>query len=107
MASDFTSKSVAYGLSNGEFVGMDKKKVRKLRKLMARISEASYRRGLQHGEYLTQNDALVVDTSDFRFYRSLANSPFADQKNAGYTSIARFDMENSMLYMIGLGEMDE
>ena len=52
--SDFIDSSVAYGLHHGEFDNLNDDTKRKLIRLMARISEASYRRGFQQGSTKTQ-----------------------------------------------------
>jgi len=44
---DFTTRSILHGLKMAEFSEMPKATQRKLVKLMARISERSYRRGVQ------------------------------------------------------------
>ncbi len=44
---EFVKRSVAYGLRSGDFADLDPKIKKKLRRLMGRISEASYRRGVQ------------------------------------------------------------
>jgi hypothetical protein len=50
--SSFNTKSVAYGLRDGEFSELPEKTKKKLVKLMARLSEQAYRRGFQQGHTL-------------------------------------------------------
>jgi len=49
MAGDLVSHSVVCGLKLGEFRELPAPVKKNLVQLMARISEASYRRGFQHG----------------------------------------------------------
>jgi hypothetical protein len=63
MIGDFIPESVAYGLKCGEFDNLSERDKRRLVKLMARISEASYRRGFQHGTL----GRHTIDVLKFRF----------------------------------------
>lgn len=97
--SDFVPGSVASGLKMDEFRDLPDRVKRKLLRLMARISEQSYRRGFQHG--IVIGDRRCIDPSDFRFKRSLDKSPYTDGPG-GYTSIERLQMECGVLHNIGL-----
>ena len=59
MTSDFETWSVAAGCKLGEFANLPPATQRKLIRLMARISEKSFRRGFQHG--VVNKDTLCVD----------------------------------------------
>ena len=55
--SDFTSDSAAYGLKDQQFAHLSDSDQKKLLRLMARISEKSFRRGFQHGAYASDMGA--------------------------------------------------
>ena len=101
----FTKFSIADGLEPNEFNFLDDDIKQKLIKLMARISEKSYRRGLQHGSF----GIAVVDPAHLRFNISPEYSPFTDSvgKNGEWvnnkeSSIDRLKMEYGVLRDIGL-----
>jgi protein involved in sex pheromone biosynthesis len=101
----FSPHSIVYGLKHGEFLAMDKALKKKLLKIMARISEKSYRRGLQHGSLST----MTVDPAYLRFNVSPDYSPFTDVvgKNGKWmnnkqSSLDRLLMEYGGLQDIGL-----
>ena len=76
-----------------------------LRKLMARISEASYRRGFQQGVYMTlrgETDAARADA--IRHTVSLDVSPRGESyaRDRGRSSFQRFRMEFGDLEAVGL-----
>ena len=101
----FTKFSIADGLEPNEFYFLDDDIKQKLIKLMARISEKSYRRGLQHGSL----GIAIVDPAELRFNVSPDYSPFTDvaDKNGNWvnnkeSSIDRLKMEYGVLRDIGL-----
>lgn len=101
----FTEFSIAHGLKENEFYSLDDDVKQKLIKLMARISEKSYRRGLQHGSF----GIAVVDPAHLRFNISPEYSPLTDiaDKEGNWvnnkeSSIDRLKMEYGVLRDIGL-----
>lgn len=101
----FTKFSIADGLEPNEFNFLDDDVKQKLIKLMARISEKSYRRGLQHGSF----GIAVVDPAYLRFNVSPEYSPLTDitDKDGNWvnnkeSSIDRLKMEYGVLRDIGL-----
>ena len=74
MNTHYGNHSVAHGLLPGEFHNIDSDTTAKLMRLMARISEASYRRGFQHGKVLQE----TVRPEHLRFNVNLDHSPFTD-----------------------------
>ena len=101
---DFTAMSVANGLRRKEFAALPAATKKKLIRLMARISEASFRRGLQHGA-ATGGDALPVrpglNLAKYRFLSSLdvSRSPHGKLK---HTAVERLQIEYAVLRDIGL-----
>jgi hypothetical protein len=95
---DFTKRGVAHGLKFGEFDALPAGTKTKLVRLMSRIAEKSYRRGLQHGTL-----DLTVDPAKLRFEVSLDKSPFTDGAG-GDTAIERLFMECGALRHIGFAE---
>ena len=59
----FEENSIARGFKPHEFSNLETDVKSKLIKLMARISEKSYRRGLQHGSL----GIAIVDPAELRF----------------------------------------
>jgi hypothetical protein len=100
---------VARGLREWDFADLPPIRRKKLLNLMARISEASFRRGLQHGEYFTlKGRKLWVSTSKLRFDLSLDNSPCADDKGFKPTSLERLNFEyGSTLSALGFREVHD
>lgn len=96
---DFTENSVAFGLKDREFSHIAEGDKQKLIRLMARISEKSYRRGFQHGCVLDPAERLI-SPEELRFEWSLDKSPYTDC-GGGDTSIARLFMECGVLHDIG------
>ena len=101
----FTEFSIANGLEPNEFYFLDDDIKQKLIKLMARISEKSYRRGLQHGSL----GIAIVDPAELRFNVSPDYSPFTDvaDENGNWfndkqSAIDRLKMEYGVLRDIGL-----
>jgi hypothetical protein len=96
---DFTGNSVARGLRWREFDDLPHKTRKQLVRLMARISEQSYRRGFQHGGVIT-SDRLRIDAASLRFDISLDESPFTDSLG-GHTAVERLFMECRALSILG------
>jgi hypothetical protein len=97
--SDFHDGSVALGLQHREFMGLPKAVRRQLLRLIARVSEKSYRRGFQQGA--TFGDRCVYPLADFRFNKPLDLSPATDRRNYGFTAIERVLMEYPVLTDLG------
>jgi len=83
---------------------------RALRKLMARISEASYRRGFQQGVFMVgRGETNEARANKLRWTVSLDVSPRSESyaRDRGRPSVERFDMEYGDLEGVGLtGEPD-
>ncbi len=76
-----------------------------LRKLMARVSEASYRRGFQQGAYMAlRGQADDESASRLRHTLSLDVSPRGESyaRDRGRPSVERFAMEYGDLAEVGL-----
>ena len=101
MAGGLVSHSVVCRLKLGEFRELPTPVKKKLVQLMARISEASYRRGFQHGTLGRHN----IDPQKFRRSQSLDSSPFTDRPG-GLTAIERLNVEYG-LSKVGLWAEDE
>ncbi len=106
---DFVETSCCHGCSYGEFDNLSKSLKRKLIKIMARIMEKSYRRGVHQALYMQRNcpERLSrVDTEkklqEWRYDICLDKSIGID----GFlsTSKARLHMEHRCLVYLGLGE---
>ena len=102
--SHYSKNSVASGLHRFQFAHLSKGDKKKLVRLMARISECSFRRGFQHGVELSQR-CMVVDPAHLRFFVSLARSPYTHAftekgkwvSTSGYSSKERLLMEYGVL----------
>ena len=101
----FEENSIARGFKPHEFSNLETDVKIKLIKLMARISEKSYRRGLQHGSL----GIAIVDPAELRFNVSPDYSPFTDvaDENGNWvndkqSAIDRLKMEYGVLRDIGL-----
>lgn len=94
-------RSVAYGLKDDDFSHIDQATQKKLIKLMARISEKSYRRGFQHGQCFANEGYRAVDGNHLRFDVPIDKSPYTDTfhpngkwaPNSGHSAIERLLME--------------
>jgi hypothetical protein len=71
---------------------------------MARVSEASYRRGFQQGIVIGQN--RIIDPVELRFKRSLDQSPFTDGEG-GMTAKERLYAEYGVLVELGFFDLLE
>lgn len=107
MATDFPKHHYAYPLRRGEFDHLSKQDRKKLRRLIARIAERSYRRGAQQGAYLTSIGCPTMrpidKLHDWRYRISLDVSPPLDGR-LRRPSLDLLDQEQSDLHRIGLGE---
>ena len=76
-----------------------------LLRFMARMSEASYRRGLQQGKTFADKGAFTADPYVLRFKRSLDASPWGENaKRSPWTARGRLWMEyRDSLNAVGLG----
>ena len=101
MRGDFERYSVAHGLKTFEFMGLPEPVLKRLVRLMARISEKSFRRGFQHGKEC--RDPVVMPPADFRFDTPLDKSP-SIHGYPGYSSIERLFMECGVLTSLGFSE---
>ena len=77
-----SKKSECYGLNKNEFSKLDPKLQKKILILLARVSEKSYRRGVQQGIVLKIKKAIAHNIEKYRFYYSLNKSYFLDEKRA-------------------------
>jgi hypothetical protein len=98
---------VARGLREGEFADINPACRKKLMALISRISESSFRRGLQHGEYFTlKGRKLWIKTADLRFDVSLDKSPAADDRGFKPSALERLRYEyGGTLQALGFGEV--
>lgn len=95
--SHFASYSILHGLKPHEFNSLPKATKKKIIKLIARISEKSYRRGVHHAfavGFAHQN------VSDWR-YKNLSKSQGIDTA-CTFSVEDRLIQQNSELYQIGL-----
>lgn len=60
---------------------------------IARVSEASYRRGLQHGHVFEREGIFTVDPGDWRYARTLDDAPFGEWNKKHMTSLEPIDCE--------------
>jgi|SRR5690625_1754169 len=105
MATEYSKHHYAYPLHRGEFDHLSQQDRKKLRRLIARIAERSYRRGAQQGACLVGNpDAVPIDKlHDWRYRISLDLSPPLDGR-LRRRSLELLDQEQWDLWKIGLGE---
>jgi len=71
---------------------------KRLKKLIARVSEASYRRGLQQGKVFAEHGAFRADPGRWRFARSLDATPCGETGEVApwcKTSLERLQAEHS------------
>ncbi len=103
------TSGIAYGLHESEFADIDPTTREKLLRVVARVSECSFRRGLQHGIYFTENSIpLRIDPWKFRYQVSLDKSPCIDSGGWTPTALERLSIEHGHeLLMLGLKEVIE
>lgn len=97
---DFDSRSVAYGLKRGAFDHLSDRDKKRLLRVMWRISEKSYRRGLQHG----MQAEPTVDPYEYRYERNLDKAPGCDGWG-GTSAFERLVIEYRELNEIGFREI--
>ena len=98
MEDDFPFYSVAYGLKEHEFSELPESTKKQMLRLMAQISESSFRRGLQHGKEMRH--PTVVEVCDLRFMVPLDRSPSAHGFHE-VTAVNRLFTEYKVLEQIG------
>lgn len=99
-------EGIAKGLHEGEFADLTPACRKKLLTLMARISESSFRRGLQHGIYFTEKGIpLRTDPWTFRYKGTLDKSPCINSKGWTPTALERLYYEYSILSNLGFREI--
>lgn len=70
-------KSINHGIQDGILEGLSEREKKAVLKLMARISEASYRRGFQQGAKFSKDDAVgeQSDIAEWRYGHQLDMAP--------------------------------
>jgi hypothetical protein len=100
---------IAKGLHENQFADLTPACRERLLTIMARISESSFRRGLQHGIYFTEKGVrLRTDPWTFRYKATLDKSPPIDGKKGGWlpTALQRLNIEHGMtLLELGFTEV--
>ncbi len=100
---------IAQGLHENQFADLDPACREKLLTVIARISESSFRRGLQHGIYFTEKGVkLRTDPWTFRYGAMLDKSPPADGRRGGWcpSALERLKYEHrGALLALGFVEM--
>jgi len=109
MAQIQITAGVARGLYEWEFSELPSSQRMKLLTLMARISESSFRRGLQHGLYFAEKQIpLRTDPWTFRYRATLDKSPCINAKGWTPTALERLCIEHSgALLALGFSEAIE
>lgn len=105
---DFIKSSVAYGMKQNELDDLPKGVKKKLIRLMARISEASYRRGFQQGVVFKEERPKTItnDLWKWRFEQSLDKAKGGDGFNGVLKSQERLFLEYGELREIGLWDIE-
>ena len=104
----FDENSPAHGLGLGEFENLSEDEKQKLIRMMARMTEAWYRRGYQQGvdEHIRSPEAInPKKLGEWRYGRSLDESIGANGSQVVRSSIHRLFMENRFLCDIGFAEV--
>jgi hypothetical protein len=83
---------VAKGFRQRRFFELSDRDKRDLLKLMARVAEQAYRRGVQQGAGLASKSSFRGDLWEWRYQPSLDLSPWVDSPTT-ITSLARLDAE--------------
>jgi hypothetical protein len=109
MAQTKFTAGIARGLHEWEFSELPASQRMKLLTLMARISESSFRRGLQHGLYFAEKQIpLRTDPWTFRYRATLDKSPCIDSKGWTPTALERLCIEHrGALLALGFSEAIE
>lgn len=108
--SEFINSSILRTFKSGEFSHLDKKDIEKIVRLIAHVSEDSYRRGYQQGCYVgletpsSDTEMIKKSVTSWRFSKSINISNDVPQRNRKITSIERLKEQNilSKLATIGL-----
>lgn len=99
--SDFTEDSVAHGLKLDEFSELPERQKRRLLKLIAQISEASYRRGVQQARTL-KIEFTSNELYEMRYKVPLSQSPdILHRPPQSQTALARLRGEYGVLKDLG------
>ncbi len=97
---------IGVGLHENQFADLDPALREKLLTVIARISESSFRRGLQHGACIAEKGARL--RTDFRYRVPLDKSPPADGRKGGWcpTALERLKYEHcDALLALGFAEV--
>jgi hypothetical protein len=96
---------VTAGIRDGALTGISPREKALIVKLLSRVAERSFRRGLQQGVQLKANKPHLQpgQLADWRYGRSTDKAPWFDCKRIE-TSTNRLFMENWELHRIGLHE---
>lgn len=104
--SPFGPHSVAVGLEYEAFAHLSEQDKKRLIRLMARIAEKSYRRGVQQGAALHDCPMFRDDLAEWRYMTPLDHSAWADSPYTE-TSVSRLFTENGELYRLGFNDGDQ
>lgn len=89
------SWGVGRGLCEGEFASLNERTLRRLVTLMSRISESSFRRGLQHGQHFERKGIrLWITPEKLRFDISLDKSPMPCSRFPKFSATDRLQFEH-------------
>lgn len=90
----------------GEFEDLSIDKKQKLLKMIARIMERAYRRGVQQGISMYVDGRCKLQKDDLATWRYFTDLDKSDGIAPGYstTSLERLSMEEDCLREVGLGE---
>ncbi len=103
MRTDFDERSAGFGCKYGDFRFLTDDQASKMTRVLARVAERSYRRGLHHG--VNQDDISEERALFLRFEEDLDNSPFCEDghgSESGTDAVTRLVMENSCLRDLGI-----
>jgi hypothetical protein len=102
----YAVSEVAQGFRRWRFFDLSDRDKRDMLKLMARVAEQAYRRGVQQGAGLAGKPSFRGDLWEWRYRPSLDLSPWIDRPTTT-TSLARLDAEcGESLRGIGLAKND-
>jgi hypothetical protein len=97
---------VAKGFRRGRFLDLSDRDKRDMLKLMARVAEQAYRRGVQQGAGLAGKPSFRGDLWEWRYRPSLDLAPWVDSPTTT-TSLERLDAEcGGQLRELGLDSGD-
>jgi hypothetical protein len=102
----YAVSEVAKGFRQRRFFDLSDRDKRDMLKLMARVAEQAYRRGVQQGAGLAGKSSFRGDLWEWRYHPSLDLSPWVDSPTTT-TSLARLDAEcGEELRELGFPEND-